>query len=112
MVTVRIPSYRKYKAERTNGYASGKEMQRAVQLRMWEKAGAICELREQVSYVLIPADDEERAIRYQADFTYRELFANGPGPLIVEDVKGFRTPVYKLKKRLMKHIHGITITEV
>jgi hypothetical protein len=31
--------------------------------------------------------------------------------LIVEDVKGFRTPLYKLKKKLIEQQHKIKITE-
>ena len=32
--------------------------------------------------------------------------------MVLEDVKGVKTAVYKLKKRLMLAVHGIDITEV
>jgi hypothetical protein len=44
--------------------------------------------------------------RYRADFVYVES-----GARVVEDVKGFRTVVYKLKRRLMLACHGIEIKE-
>jgi hypothetical protein len=49
--------------------------------------------------------------KYRADFTY-VLFGGYEWSVIVEDVKGIRTPAYKLKKKLMKAIHGIEIQEV
>lgn len=46
---------------------------------------------------------------YTADFAYLEK-----GLKVVEDVKSkpTMTPVYRLKKKLMKAVHGITISEV
>ena len=32
--------------------------------------------------------------------------------MIVEDVKGYRTEAYQLKKKLMRAVYGIEITEV
>ena len=51
-----------------------------------------------------------RAIRYRADFTYRER----DGRLVVEDVKSkpTRTREYLIKRKLMKERRGIDITEV
>jgi hypothetical protein len=31
---------------------------------------------------------------------------------VVEDVKGFKTPVYRLKKKLMLAVHGIIVVEI
>jgi len=31
---------------------------------------------------------------------------------VVEDVKGVKTPVYRLKKKLVEALHGITIQEI
>lgn len=78
-----------------------------------QRAGLISNLREQVSYELIPpqrgADGKvlERACTYIADFVYRDKLGN----TIVEDTKGVRTKEYIIKRKLMRHIHGITITE-
>ncbi|MFR5079104.1 MAG: DUF1064 domain-containing protein [[Clostridium] innocuum] len=46
-------------------------------------------------------------IRYIADFTYNDR----NGQLIVEDAKGVKTPVYRLKRRLMAELKGIEIKE-
>ena len=43
---------------------------------------------------------------YKADFTYIEN-----GESITEDVKGYKTAIYKLKKKLMKVVNNIDITE-
>ena len=44
---------------------------------------------------------------YVADFVLQL-----PGKKQVVDVKGMRTPIYKLKKKLMKAVYGIDIIEV
>ena len=46
---------------------------------------------------------------YVADFRYLDPTTM---TYIVEDVKGVKTPAYRLKKKLMRAIHGIEITEV
>ncbi len=48
--------------------------------------------------------------RYRADFVYEEL-RKGVWSEVVEDVKGFLTPMYRLKRKLMKAIYGIDIRE-
>ena len=57
---------------------------------------------------LIPkGKDGERAVKYIADFVYKEN-----GQVIVEDVKGKKkTQVYILKRKLMLERHGIKILE-
>jgi hypothetical protein len=97
----------KYRAVRTNGYASKKEAARAQELQLMLKAGAISDLKEQVKFVLIPKQEGERECSYYADFVYQFK-----GETVTEDVKGMKTPVYRLKRKLLKHVHGITITEV
>ena len=91
---------------RTNGFASKREANRACELQMLERAGEIVDLKFQVAFEVVPARPGERAVFYVSDFTYRRN-----GALVVEDAKGMRTPVYKLKRRLMQHVHGITILE-
>ena len=87
-------------------FDSKKEAKRYLELKILEKAGAIKDLRRQVPYVLINKSRYGRAIKYVADFVYYEY-----GKLVVEDVKGVRTPVYKLKKRLMAERFGIEVKE-
>lgn len=97
----------KYGNKRTNGYASKREAKRAQELRLAQTCGAISELREQVEYILIPKQDGERSCKYIADFVYRQK-----GETVVEDAKGYRDPVYRIKRKLMLHVHGIRIREV
>ncbi len=107
------PKGNKYHAERSGGYASRKEHRRANELRLMQRAGLISGLREQVPYELIPAQRDadgrviERSCTYVADFVYTD----GHGDTIVEDTKGMRTDVYRIKRKLMLHVHGIRITE-
>lgn len=114
----------KYGAKPTGTHASKKEHRRALELKAMQHAGLISGLREQVSYELIPAQYAEeqtgdggkprrvcieRSCRYIADFVYTD---NATGRQIVEDTKGFRTPEYKIKRKLMLCVHGIRIKEV
>jgi hypothetical protein len=123
----------KYLAKKTRAdgilFDSKKEAQRYQQLKLMQKAGMICDLKCQVKYELVPAqyiDGKcvERAVTYTSDFEYYVLKdlrqktvmadkdAKQIGQHIVEDVKGYRTEVYKIKKKLMLYKYGIRITEV
>jgi hypothetical protein len=94
------------RVHKVNGYDSKREAQMASDLRVLASAGHIQELKEQVKFELIPKQVGEKSCSYIADFTYYE-----DGKLIVMDVKGFRTEVYKIKKKLMLLVHKIRITE-
>jgi hypothetical protein len=100
----------KYGATRTNGYASKKEFMRATELKMLEKAGIISELKEQVVFILAPSviiqGRKRPPLKYVADFEYMDGTS-----LVVEDVKGVITDVYRVKRHLMKSVHGIDILE-
>ena len=87
-------------------FDSVKEYHRWGCLKLLERAGKIKDLKRQVKFELIPKQDGERACYYIADFTYMEN-----GELVVEDCKGFKTDVYKIKKKLMLMEHGIRIKE-
>jgi hypothetical protein len=95
----------KYGNKRENGFASKREARRHEVLMLRAKAREISELRCQVPFRI--EINDELVCTYKADFTYME-----GGALIVEDTKGYRTPVYRLKKRLMKAVHGIEIREI
>jgi hypothetical protein len=105
----------KYGNKPTNGYASKRESNRAQELKLLEKAGKIENLREQVPFELIPKQNGERACKYVADFVYREI-PDDPNVAMrrdtVEDAKGYRDPVYRIKRKLMLKVHGIRIREV
>jgi len=97
----------KFRNVKTDGYDSKREAKRAHELKLMERAGAISDLREQVSFEIIPKQQGEQAAHYVADFVYQQ-----GGNLCVEDVKGVKTPSYILKRKLMLHVHGIRIREV
>lgn len=81
-------------------FASAAEARRYAELKVFERAGVIFGLELQPEYELQPAfaygGRRERRIAYRADFRYRE-----DGQVVVEDVKGHRTVVYKLKRKLL-----------
>ena len=93
-------------------FDSAKEARRWSELLLLEKAGAIQNLQRQVKYQLIPSQKiagkvVERACNYVADFVYVR-----DGETVVEDTKGFKTPEYIIKRKLMLWIHHIRIIEV
>ena len=89
-------------------FDSKKEAQRYKELKLFERAGAIKDLRLQVPYVLIEKSEYGREIKYYADFVYFDCEENRT---IIEDTKGFRTDIYKLKKRLLAEKYGTKIKE-
>lgn len=106
----------KYHAKKTEldgiTFDSKKEANRYAELKLLERSGAIHNLQRQVRYELIPAQKidgktVERACHYIADFVYEE-----DGKTVVEDVKGYRTKEYVLKRKLMLQVHGIEVREV
>lgn len=87
-------------------FDSSAEAKRYGELKLLEAQGAIVELQLQPRFPLMV--NGEKVGTYSADFQYRD----SNGRLVVEDVKGMPTTVYRLKKRLMKAVHGIDIQEV
>lgn len=108
-------------------FDSKREYHRYCELRLLEKAGAISGLQRQVKFELLPAQYEpseelyakgshkgepkpgkliENKVIYIADFVYQQ-----DGKMIVEDSKGYKTPEYKIKRKLMLYLHGIRIKE-
>lgn len=82
-------------------FQSGKEAKRYSELKLLEKFGFISELKLQVKFILQKGFEREgkkiRPIIYLADFVYMN---NEENKLTVEDSKGFRNPVYTLKKKM------------
>ena len=107
-----MANYSKYKAIRTEidgiWFASKKEAKRYQQLLLLEQAGEITHLELQPIYPIIYKG--EKICRYQADFRY---FDTKKRMRVLEDVKGMKTPVYRLKKKLVEAFYpGTKITEV
>ena len=101
----------KYGNHKTGGFDSKKEAARYAELKLMERAGMISNLQRQVKYELIPAQYKDgkcifRSCSYVADFVYEKNSEK-----IVEDTKGFKTPEYIIKKKLMYYLHQIEIKE-
>lgn len=98
----------KYKAVKVEidgiKFDSKKEGRRYRQLKLLEKAGEISNLSLQPRFDLIV--NGAKCGFYKADFKYTEN-----GKEVIEDVKGMLTPVYRLKKKLVKAIYNIDIFE-
>lgn len=104
----------KYHAKKTTvdgiQFDSAKEAKRYTKLRDMEQAGEIEGLRLQVPFEILPSFECEgvkyRGMKYIADFVYYR-----DGVRVVEDVKGAKTPEYRLKKKLMAYINHTNIEE-
>lgn len=105
---MKYPSkYHNIRVETPEGkFDSKREAERFYELRLMERAGLIKGLARQVRYELIPKIGSYRATYYYADFVYEQ-----DGKTIVEDVKGIKTEVYKLKKKLLLWRYGVEIKE-
>ena len=86
-------------------FASKREARRYGELKLLEKAGKISELDLQPRFKILIGD--ELICTYVADFDY----VDENDDHVVEDVKGVKTAIYRLKAKLMKAVHGITIKE-
>ena len=111
------PKKSKYKNIRVqyNGkwFDSKKEMRRFQQLELLQCAGKIKNLCCQVTYDLLPTTriggQTQRKTTYTADFVYWDIEKDCE---VIEDAKGMRTDVYKIKRKLMWEILGKEVIEV
>ena len=100
-------------------FDSQKEAARYDALMLLLSAGEIKDLRLQPEFTLqeaftTPDGERVRAVRYRADFLYKRRVREGVDTRwerVVEDVKGFRTKDYELKRKLMLGL-GIKVTEL
>lgn len=95
-------------------FDSKAEAERYIDLKTLEHWGTIKDLRLQPTYELQPSYKKNgktvRKIVYKADFEY---FDCRTGKVIVEDVKGVKTAVYKLKKKIFEYRYPeLEITEI
>lgn len=101
----------KYGAKRTEvdgtWFASRREAERYKELRLLEAGGVISELELQPRFPLTV--NGKKICVYVADFRYLD---NETGEVTIEDVKGVRTDVFKLKAKLLDAVHGITVREI
>ena len=114
-----IKGRHKYGAQRTEvdgiTFHSKKEAKRYQELKLLELAGEIHSLTLQPRFQLSAkrqCDPVGRGIElghYVGDFSYYDKRLHNS---VVEDVKGFRTPLYRWKKKHVEAQYGITIREV
>ena len=88
-------------------FHSKKEMARYCQLKIMLQTGLIKDLRLQIKYPVYISG--KKMFTYIADFVY---VSTDTGETIVEDVKGYRTDVYKLKKKIVEAVFNISIKEI
>lgn len=85
-------------------FDSIKEGKRYQELKLLERAKDISGLKLQPQFELQPSFKKNgktyKRITYKADFMY---FDNRLNKTIVEDVKGFKTDIYKLKKKIFEY---------
>ena len=109
----------KYNARRVtldgHQFDSQREARRYEELKALEAAGKIAQLELQPRFELQAAfryrGEAIRKVEYVADFKYLDFERGG---LVVEDVKGMKTDVYRLKKKLFlaKYGDGVIFEEV
>lgn len=109
----------KYRAIKTEVdgimFDSKKEANRYVELKEKLDAGIIQDLKLQPKFDCVI--NGNKVCTYKADFEYLLVDEIGPqgqiGHYIVEDVKGFKTSTYRLKKKLVEALFpGTKINEV
>ena len=86
-------------------FHSKKEGNRYLELKYLKLAKKISYLELQPEFIIHDPFEHNgkkiRAIKYIADFQYIEN-----GITVVEDVKGFKTPIYNLKKKMFLKRYG------
>lgn len=101
-----VSKYHAKKVKTEDGWFDSKaELKRWFELKILERGGLITGLKRQVAYPIVVNGKD--ICKYVADFVYHER-----GKLVCEDVKGVRTAVYNLKKKLIEACYDFTITEV
>lgn len=94
-------------------FDSAKERNYYLKFKIMEEAGIIKNLEIQKKFILQVGytinDKKRREISYYADFCY---ISTKDDKLHVIDVKGFKTDVYKLKKKLFEYKYKIEIEEL
>lgn len=107
---VTVKSRSKYGAKKVKAdgitFDSKAEYARYLQLKLLEKAGGIFDIIVHPHVPLIVNNKKIGA--YTGDFEYTDADTERT---YLEDVKGVKTPVYRLKKKILE-ANGIKITEI
>lgn len=103
-------TYRKYSNQKTRVdgrvFASKREAKRYGELHLLQRAGEVLNLECQP--VIDCKVNGAHVCNYIADFRYLKP----GGEVVYEDAKGYKTDVYRLKRKLVKACTGIEIVEV
>ena len=107
--------YSKYRAKKTVAdgitFDSQKEADFYCELKMLRMAGEVIDFERQVTFELQPkfkhSGKTERAIKYIADFVVKYK----DGRTVVVDVKGDKTDVYRIKRKMLLYKHPDMIFE-
>lgn len=105
-------SFNKYGAQPTTvdgiRFASKREANRYAELKLLARIGDVADLKCHPRFPLVV--NGQKVCVYEADFSYLDR----TGAFVVEDVKSrpTMTPQYRLKKKLLQALHGITVSEV
>jgi hypothetical protein len=89
-------------------FKSIKEAKRYLVHKNDKAKGLIKDYFLQPKYLLVKKNDKNRAVTYAADF---KVIKNDNSE-VIEDVKGYKTKDYIIKKKLMKEIYNIDVIEV
>lgn len=94
-------------------FDSKMEHRRYVQLKMMQKSGVIADLHVHPTFKLQPgyySNSQQKKIlpiTYTADYSYLE-----DGKVVVEDVKGFKTAAFNLKRRMLEYLYPSILFKV
>jgi hypothetical protein len=95
-------------------FDSCKEWLRYTELQLALRSGLIDKLEVHPKFELVV--NGFKVCNFTADFSYIKVFSSddGPNKIIVEDVKSkpTMTPVYRIKKKLVKALFGIDVKEI
>ena len=110
------PSYYDPDLKQKLTFDSNKELEYYLLLKDRQKRGEIYDLKRQEPIEIQPAFIDSQGVKYQAiiykaDFTYKEAAFQGNYIKHYIDVKGYKTEIYKLKKKLLAY-KGFYIEEV
>lgn len=96
-------------------FASKKERDRYLQLRILERAGEIQNLEVHPEFPLVI--DGEPVLSWSADGRYRrplkaimDFAYFQDGRRVVEDTKGMDTPLSRLKRAIVEHTYRVRVT--
>lgn len=102
----KVMKYNKYSAKKTTVdgimFDSKAEAERFEVLKVLQNSGEIGDITVHPIYVLVEGGQTASgvklsSIKYEADFKYYDMKLK---KYVIEDVKGFATPTYKIKRNL------------